>query len=41
MKACRLKPLRPAEDLVGVGSIVSKILFDLWIFNSIIANKGG
>ena len=41
MKACRLKPLRPTEDFVEVGSIVSEILFDLWIFNSIIANKGG
>ena len=41
MKACRLKPLRPTEDLVEVGSIVSEILFDLRIFNHIIANKGG
>ena len=41
MKACRFKPLRPTEDLVEVGSIVSEILFDLRIFNHIIANKGG
>ena len=41
MKACRLKPLRPTEDLVEVGSIVSEILFDLRIFNHVIANKGG
>mgnify|MGYP000968650458 CR=1 FL=1 len=38
---CRFKPLRPTEDLVEVGSIVSEILFDLRIFNHIIANKGG
>ena len=37
----QIKPLRPTEDLVEVGSIVGEILFDLRIFNHIIANKGG
>lgn len=41
MRVCRFMPLRPTEDLVEVGSIVGEILFDLRIFNHIIANKGG